>query len=338
MLPPKIFITGTSGYVGGDVLYELLRAHPDWEPSITCLVRNPAHEAQFKARYPNLRLFFGTFEQPAIIEEEVAKHELVVHFAMSADNVPSATAIVNGLRKRGGGVYIHTSGTDILLDSGHEMQYTPDRIHIFNDWEGISELISLPDEAVHRNVDKIVLAAGSDTLKTAIVCPSTVFGTGRGPVLRRTEQMYNLTRLILETGKGLQLADGKSFWNCVHIHDLSRLYVRLIDEAIFGGSKAAWNSEGYYLVEGGEYFWGDICRRITKEAYKLGLLASEEMVVLDMENRAAMAPAGRPVVNYTVKAKAVRARKLLGWTPSQLKIEDEIPEIVKEEARALGLI
>jgi nucleoside-diphosphate-sugar epimerase len=149
--------------------------------------------------------------------------------------------------------------------------------------------------------------------------------------------MYDLTRLILETGRGLQLADGKSFWNCVHVHDLSRLYIRLIDEAIFGGSKASWNSEGYYLVEGGEYFWGDICRRITKEAYKLGLLASEEMVVLDMENRAVMTPAGRPVVNYTVKAKAVRARKLLGWTPTQSKIEDEIPEIVKEVARAHGL-
>jgi hypothetical protein len=69
---------------------------------------------------------------------------MVLHFAMSADNVPSATAIVNGLRKRGGGVYIHTSGTDILLDLGHEMQCTPNRIHTFNDWEGISELTSLP--------------------------------------------------------------------------------------------------------------------------------------------------------------------------------------------------
>jgi hypothetical protein len=72
--------------------------------------------------------------EPAIIEEEVAKHEPVLHFATSADNVPSATAIVNGLRKRGGGVHIYTSGTDILLDSGHEIQSTPNPIHIFNDW------------------------------------------------------------------------------------------------------------------------------------------------------------------------------------------------------------
>jgi hypothetical protein len=139
-----------SGYIGGDVLYELLSAHPDWEQSITCLVRNPAHETQFKARYPKLRLLFATFDQTALIEEEIAKHELVVHFAISADNVPSATAIVNGLRKRGGGVYIHTSGTDILLDPGHEIQSTPNRIHIFDDWEGISELTSLPGKYTSR--------------------------------------------------------------------------------------------------------------------------------------------------------------------------------------------
>jgi hypothetical protein len=73
-----------------------------------------------------------------------------------------------------------------------------------------------------------------------------------------------------------------------------------------------------------------------KEAYKLGLLASEEMMVLDIENRAVIAPAGRPMANYTVKAKAVRARMLLGWTPTQSKLQDEILEIVKEEARAYG--
>lgn len=149
--------------------------------------------------------------------------------------------------------------------------------------------------------------------------------------------MYNLTRLILARGKGLQLSDGKSFWNCVHVHDLSCLYVRLIDEAVFGGTKASWNSEGYYLVESGEYFWGDICRGITKEAYKLGLLASEEMMVVDMKDREVMAPAGRAVANYRVKARAVRARKLLDWTSTRSELLDEIPEIVKEEARAHGL-
>jgi hypothetical protein len=63
---------------------------------------------------------------------------------MSADHVPSATAIINGLRKRGGGFYIHTSGADILLDLTAEYQRPPGRIHIFDDWDGVAELTSLP--------------------------------------------------------------------------------------------------------------------------------------------------------------------------------------------------
>ena len=49
---------------------------------------------------------------------------------------------------------------------------------IYDDWEGIKELISLPDEAFHRNVDKVVLegsAAHVDKIKTAIVCPPTIY-------------------------------------------------------------------------------------------------------------------------------------------------------------------
>jgi hypothetical protein len=49
----------------------------------------------------------------------------------------------------------------------------------YNDWEGVEELTSLPDRAFHRNVDKLVLDAGTqypDVIKTALVCPPTVYG------------------------------------------------------------------------------------------------------------------------------------------------------------------
>jgi hypothetical protein len=38
------------------------------------------------------------------------------------------------------------------------------------------------------------------------------------------------------------------------------------------------------------------------------------------------------------RARAIRANKLLGWTPKQKKLFDVIPEIVKDEAKELGLI
>lgn len=107
-------------------------------------MRNPTHEAQFKARYPKLKLLFGELDDTARIEEEVTNHDLVLHFALSADHVPSVTAIINGLRKRGGGVYVHTGGTDVLLNPDDAGKADGKEVHVFDDWDGIGELSSLP--------------------------------------------------------------------------------------------------------------------------------------------------------------------------------------------------
>jgi hypothetical protein len=49
----------------------------------------------------------------------------------------------------------------------------------YDDLDGVEELTHLPDEAFHRDVDKIVLEAGTkhgDRVKTVIVCPPTIYG------------------------------------------------------------------------------------------------------------------------------------------------------------------
>lgn len=54
----------------------------------------------------------------------------------------------------------------------------------YNDLGGVDELTHLPDEAFHRNVDKIVLEAGTkyaDRVKTALVCPPTIYGKSCSP-------------------------------------------------------------------------------------------------------------------------------------------------------------
>jgi hypothetical protein len=83
------------------------------------------------------------------------------------------------------GIYIplsgHTSGAGIFsyidTDDG---TYGIHQDKIYNDWEGIKEITTVPDHAFYRNVDKIVLEAGesnSHILRAAIISPTTVFGT-----------------------------------------------------------------------------------------------------------------------------------------------------------------
>lgn len=104
--------------------------------------------------------------------------------ADASDHEGAAKAIAKGLVKGHTadkpGFWLHTGGTGILtfedskknlLGEWSEKEY--------DDWANVEELTNLPDDAFHRNVDKIVLEAGtkhSDVLKTAIICPPTIYG------------------------------------------------------------------------------------------------------------------------------------------------------------------
>jgi hypothetical protein len=86
----------------------------------------------------------------------------------------------------------------------------------YDDLEGVTELTNLPDVAWHRDVDKIVLSAGSNATKTAIVCPPTIYGLGRGPGNQTSKQVYWLAKVTLENGYAPRVGKGLTEWDNVH--------------------------------------------------------------------------------------------------------------------------
>lgn len=132
------------------MLHALLQTHPSWEPHITCLVRSESRAASLSAAYPKLRLVYGTLEDSSILEEEASKAEIVLHWA-SSDHVGAAQAIKKGLEKGRGGVWIHTSGTDVLLNpkifrGEKEKPEDVREVKVYDDWENERELIAFPGE------------------------------------------------------------------------------------------------------------------------------------------------------------------------------------------------
>lgn len=91
-----------------------------------------------------------------------------------------AAGLIEGHSKERPGYWLHTGGTGILTftdaKSGNLGQKSE---KVYNDWTGVEELVNLPDDAFHRNVDKLVIDTGknnADVVKTAIVCPPTIYG------------------------------------------------------------------------------------------------------------------------------------------------------------------
>jgi hypothetical protein len=203
----KVFLTGTTGYIAGDALSVLHSKHPEYE--YTALVRTKDKATLVEKAYPQVRTVLGDLDDSELLQQEASRADVVlrssqscllyVHADLSIDAADAsdhegaakaiAAGIVKGHSKEHPGYWLHTGGTGILTWEDSES----DRLgewsdKEYNDWTAVEDLTNLPDSAFHRNVDKIVIEAGekhSDVLKTAIVCPPTIYGAfGSQPSMR----------------------------------------------------------------------------------------------------------------------------------------------------------
>ena len=128
-------------------------------------------------------------------------------------------------------------------------------------------------------------------------------------------------------------------WFHIHVHDLAKLYLALLESTIANDDKATWNEKGYYLVENGEHRWNDLAIAITKEAHERGFVKSDAVGIVGADRHGELLHAMGPAIwNLKSRARAVRAGKLLGWKATERGLMDEVPEIVASEAQRAGLV
>lgn len=78
MLPSRVLISislGATGYIGGDALYEIAKAHPDWD--ITAQVRNTDKGVKVAVDYPSVKLVYGDLDDGDLIEKETSKADII---------------------------------------------------------------------------------------------------------------------------------------------------------------------------------------------------------------------------------------------------------------------
>lgn len=360
--------TGITGYIGGDAFYAVHTAHPDYEYS--ALVRNEDKGKLVKEKYPHVRLVYGSNTDEEIIAKEAAWADIVIRTkisfppsyttptssltldhstdtAGSADDIPSAKAISKGLQAHDSsrpGYWLHICGTGLLIfgdEDAHRYGQPPLPDQTFSDVDGIERLLTLPDHAFHRDVDKIVLATNTTTAgaKTAILGPPTIYGPGRGPGNQRSHQAYELTRLCLENGWAMEVETGETRWDSVHVHDLSAFFVTLVDAAVSGkyaDNPDVFGDHAYYFLENGKsHSWGELARWIAEEAKRQGFIEKAE--VRSLSNEEQLKRGGNRTFAANSSAKAQRAKKYFGWEPKGRHLKDEVPDIVAGEAKKLGI-
>ncbi|KAK9239418.1 hypothetical protein V1525DRAFT_35990 [Lipomyces kononenkoae] len=340
MAPLNLLLTGASGYIGGAVLDDII----NWNTKhhafvITTIARKPEAVEKIKAGYPvdALRVVQTVYSDPTFANL-VAAADVIVHTGESADDATSADVITKNIKN--GALIIHTSGTAILINES-ELDKQVDRK--YDDVTDIKTLTSWNEDHVHRNIDAQILEIHrtKPTVKTIIVCPPLIYGTGRGKVNPRSQQIPFLITIASILKKNAVYGSGKAAWNNVHISDLAELYVILLATYVSDPKKLSYNDEGYYFAENGSHTWKALTAALDAPLVKYDIIppentskvgTSHELHYTDAELKSALDPTSYTLASWMYCTNslctATRARKL-GWVPKQPDMYSTLDEEVK---------
>ncbi|KAF9427806.1 hypothetical protein BGZ94_004097 [Podila epigama] len=348
MAPTKVFVTGITGFVGGTFTnFWLKKGNTHRDFTIRALVRNSA-KAEKDIRPLGIEPVIGSLDDSHILTQEAADADVVLHFA-DADHLPAIKAILKGLtapRKEGAArkrpILIHTSGTGVLSDNSYG-NYTSETVYYDND---VAHLATLGIGQPHRTIDLEILSPSlQGKVDAYIVAPPMIFGTGTGPGNVNSIQIPLQIKYSLRNGQALQVGQGLNVWSKVHVFDLARFYILLLERALKESHDAdevhfdehgnaipelPKNLDAYWFVEDGEFSWGQIAQRIAKEFVRLGINDSGAIQTTGPEDETTIwAPFGQAgiLIGANSRSRAVKAREILGWEPE----DHDLDEYVKQE-------
>ncbi|ORY65127.1 uncharacterized protein BCR38DRAFT_391229 [Pseudomassariella vexata] len=341
----KVFLTGASGYVGGQVLHQIAASNSQLD--ITVLLQDKQKSTVVAGAFPSVRVVLGSLDNAELVQNEVSQADVVLNLA-AAGHLKGVEAIHKGLLKRSSvkpAYWIQISGASALAAAElASPSFTPGSPSdaIFDDVSDITKLRDLIRAHPGRAVDNYMLnvAAGADNskIKTAVVYPPIIYGLGQGPVNQRSIQIPELAKTTIQRGRGVQVGEGLARWGNVHVRDIGRLFGLLTQKAIGeDGGDEVWGENGLYLTGVGELTFGEISSKIAAEAANQKLISSdtpiEKLVRPDADT---VLPHGSVLFGTNARSKARRGTELLSWKPEEGSLEEDVPRTVAREAESLA--
>jgi len=300
----RIFLTGATGYIGGAVLDALVRGGH----ALTALVRDNEKARRVTAR--GVQPVIGNLAEPESFRAAAEAQDGYVHAAFdyasgrgpAIERVALETIIAAAKRPRTDNpaaparrFIIYTSGVWIL---GRTSEPAAEDARI----NPIAMASFRPDH------EQLVLAAAGSRLRTIVVRPGVVYGSGAGLVGDIFKSATNgLVRVV---------GDGSNHWPLVYDRDLADLYAKIVSREEASGVYHA-NDEGDERVN-------DIVSAI---APYLSVRPDVRHVPID-EARTKMGPyADALALDQLVRSPRARA---LGWSPTLHSVAGNAARLLEE--------
>jgi nucleoside-diphosphate-sugar epimerase len=292
----KIFLTGATGYIGGTVALRLMAAGHE----IVGLARTA--EGGDKLKRLGIEPVLGSLADRDVLAAAARRTDGVIN-AANSDNRDIIEAVLPILRGSGK-IFIQTSGSSIVGDKAAGER--SDKIY-----DETVPVRPLPEKAPRVAINGTVVAAAGDGVRGIVLCPTLIYGTGRG-IHRDSVQVPRLIELAKKSGVGRHVGRGENIWSNVHIDDVAELFLLALEKAPAGA---------FYYAENGEASMKSVAEAISR---MLGFGGATEAWPL----AEASAAWGRESAEFTFasnsRVRAVAARQTLGWTPRGPALLQEI--------------
>lgn len=300
----NLFITGAGGYIGGSVAAALLASGHQ----VRGLTRSPHSAGQLAAR--GITPVLGALDDAELLAREARQSDGVINTA-SADHPGAVQALLAGLAGSGKPL-LHTSGSSVIGDDARGAHRSA---QVF---DGSTPLHVNPAKQARRDIDLQVLHAATLGIRSAVICPSLIYGVGAG-LNPNSVQVPFLAANARQQGTVEIVGAGANVWSNVHIDDVVSLYLLALAEAPAGS---------FYFAENGEASFAEIGAAIAR---RLGLPD-----VTSLHPDVAAQRWGEPKAYFSLgsnsRVRATRARTELGWSPRHASVLGWIAQELPIEA------
>lgn len=289
----KVFLTGATGYIGSAVAQALQAAGHE----VIGLARSD--EAEQKLRRRGVTPARGDLSTPRDLAALARQTDGTIHtgFAMSpqggAIDRAAIEAILEGL-KGSGKPFVYTSGVWVFGNTGPRPA------------DETSVLDPTPLVAWRPAVERLVLDAAAQGVRSIVIRPGDVYGRGAGMIADMVAQGR-------DKGVVRYVGDGENHWPVIHVDDLARLYVLALEKAPAGTILHATVGPSVKLK--------DIAEAASRAAGVAGKTASWPLE----QAREVLGPFADALA-LDQHFASTKAQDLLGWTPREAAVVDDVTQ------------
>ncbi|KAI0205141.1 NAD dependent epimerase/dehydratase family protein-like protein [Astrocystis sublimbata] len=369
--PPRVLLTGATGFIGGSVLSQLLEStSPSLRPaSITCLVRGADRAAKLTKAYGDRvkPVLYRDLDDLETTTAVAAQHDVIISTTLGY-HTASAHALQRGLAQRKQAHpgsepwFIHMSGTSNLgsrpvsglwLDNDSLNGRTFD--DVADDVYGYEVARNAVEPYIQRTTELSVVDKGLELdVRTLVVMAPTIYGVGSGLFNKHSIQIPAYVATALDHGRAVVIGDGQGSWDHVHIQDLAELYeilaLRVLDK---GGVGLPWGKRGIIFASEGRHTWGDVVGGVAQACYEVGVLPDasvENMGLADatsLFSRSYLGEADEMMVELGLASSGQTIPTValgLGWKPTrgdgdwQHGFRDDVDAVLKERQEKNGSV